>query len=157
MTRLRSITLVASVGVAVALTACGATASSAPAGFHWYPSTPQATHLPSAASASASAAPSAAAASIGQGQPSGLGTAAVKVLATADLKFNPTTITAKVGDVVQWTNTGSVPHNVTFDDPTLTSGTLNQNDTWQVKITKAGTYSYKCTFHPGMNGQLTVG
>ena len=159
MTRFRSIALVAAAGVGVALAGCGSagTSSSAPAAFHWYPSTPLPTPLPPGASASASAAPSATPASAGQGQASGLGTAAQKVSATADLKFAPATTTAKVGDVIEWTNTGSVPHNVTFDDPTLTSGTLNQNDTWQVKFTTAGSYAYKCTFHPGMTGQVTVG
>jgi plastocyanin len=95
-------------------------------------------------------------ASAGQAQASGLGTPTEKVSATADLKFNPAATTAKVGDVIQWTNTGSVAHNVTFTDPSLTSGTLNQGDTWQVKFTVAGTYAYHCTFHPGMDGQLTV-
>ena len=46
---------------------------------------------------------------------------------------------------------------MTFTDPSLTSATLNQGDTWQVKFTVAGTYAYHCTFHPGMDGQLTVG
>ena len=156
MTRFRSIALVAGAGVAAALAACGSEVTGPPAGFHWYPTTPQPSFVAASAattpSASASAAPSA-----GQGQASGLGTAAEKVSATADLKFTPATVSAKVGDVIEWTNTGSVPHNVTFDDPTLTSPTLNQNDTWQVKFSTAGTYSYTCTFHPGMNGQVTVG
>jgi amicyanin len=87
-----------------------------------------------------------------------LGTATVKVDATADLKFNPNASKLKAGDVIQWTNSGSVPHNVTFDsDQSLTSQTLQQGDTWQVKFTTAGTYAYHCTFHPGMDGQITVG
>ncbi|MBJ7610145.1 MAG: cupredoxin domain-containing protein [Candidatus Dormibacteraeota bacterium] len=95
---------------------------------------------------------------VGSGAASGLGTPAKQVQATADLKFNPGTTTVKSGDVIQWTNTGGVPHNVTFDSyQTLTSQTMQQGDLWQVKFTTAGTYAYHCTFHPGMDGQITVG
>lgn len=95
--------------------------------------------------------------SVGKGAPSGLGTPTTSVQATADLKFDPKGTTVKTGDVIQWTNSGSVPHNVTFDSyQDLTSATLQQSDTWQVHITKAGTYPYHCTFHPGMDGQIIV-
>jgi plastocyanin len=158
VTRFRAIsTAVTGAALALALAACGQSAPTAQdQAFHnWWPSTPIPT--PGAAGlASATPSPTATAASVGQGQPSGLGTPAEKVSATAALKFDPTATSAKTGDVIQWTNTGSVAHNVTFTDPTLTSGTLNQGDTWQVKITVPGTYAYHCTFHPGMDGQITV-
>jgi len=83
--------------------------------------------------------------------------AAASVKQTDELKFSPTSSSIKVGDVVQWTNSGSVAHNVTFDDfPSVTSDTMNGGDTFEVKFTKAGTYPYHCTFHPGMEGTLTV-
>lgn len=95
--------------------------------------------------------------SVGSGASTGVGTPSKQVAATSDLKFNPSNISVKVGDVIQWTNTGGVPHNVTFDQyQALTSQTLQQGDTWQVKFTTAGTYAYHCTFHPGMDGQITV-
>jgi plastocyanin len=34
---------------------------------------------------------------------------------------------------------------------------LQQGNRWQVQFTTAGTYKYRCTFHPGMTGQITVG
>ncbi|HEX4755618.1 MAG TPA: plastocyanin/azurin family copper-binding protein [Candidatus Dormibacteraeota bacterium] len=158
MTRFGSIAMVVGSAAVITLSACGETAATAQdQGFqHWYPSTPIPTPGLSKTTPTplASATP---AASAGQAQASGLGTPAEKVSATAALKFDPSATTAKVGDVIQWTNTGNVAHNVTFTDPSLTSGTLNQGDTWQVKFTVAGTYSYHCTFHPGMDGQLTVG
>jgi plastocyanin len=96
-------------------------------------------------------------AAVGQAQSTGLGTPAANVAATTQLTFDPTTVTVKKGDVTQWKTTGSTAHNVTFDDQqSLTSGTLQQGDTWQVQFTSAGTYTYHCTFHPGMNGQITV-
>ncbi|HEX4755061.1 MAG TPA: hypothetical protein VH661_04830, partial [Candidatus Dormibacteraeota bacterium] len=43
-----------------------------------------------------------------------LGTAAVHISATDQLQFSPSTQTAHVGDIVRWTNTGTVAHTVTF-------------------------------------------
>ena len=161
MTRFGSIAMIAGVGLALAVTACGS--SSQPTGptqsFHWWPSTPLAAPVDLGQSQpSATSAPSAAVPTVGEGQSNGLGTPAETVAATANLQFSPNTTNAKIGDVIQWTNTGSVPHNVTFDgNGSLTSSTLGQGDTWQVKFSVAGTYKYRCTFHPGMDGQVTVG
>jgi plastocyanin len=33
---------------------------------------------------------------------------------------------------------------------------MNSGDKYQVKFTKAGTYQFHCTFHPGMEGTVTV-
>ncbi len=85
-----------------------------------------------------------------------LGTAAISVDATDQLQFAPTAATAKTGQIVQWKNTGSVLHNVTFDDQALTDNALAPGGTWQVKFSKAGSYAYKCTIHPGMDAKLTV-
>jgi plastocyanin len=84
-------------------------------------------------------------------------TAATSVKETDELKFSPNSSSVKSGDVVQWTNSGSAAHNVTFDDfPSVSSDTMNGGDTYEVKFTKAGTYKYHCTFHPGMEGTITV-
>jgi len=86
-----------------------------------------------------------------------VGTPAVKVDSTDQLMFVPTSSAAKVGQVVQWSNTGSVQHTVTFDTAScLTDASIVPGATWEVKFSKAGTYAYKCTIHPGMNGTLTV-
>jgi plastocyanin len=157
MVRFGSIAMVVGSAAVITLSACGETAATAQdQGFqHWYPSTPIPTPGLAKATPSAQAAATPAA-SAGQGQASGLGAAVEKVSATDALKFDPSATSAKVGDVIEWTNTGTVAHNVTFADPTLTSTTLNAGNTWEVKITVAGTYAYHCTFHPGMTGQLTV-
>jgi plastocyanin len=84
-------------------------------------------------------------------------TAAQTVQETGALKFDPASVTVSSGGVVQWTNAGSAPHNVTFDaNPELTSGTMSSGDKYQVKFTRAGQYQYHCTFHPGMDGSVTV-
>ncbi len=84
-------------------------------------------------------------------------TAAATLKETDQLKFNPNTASIKAGQVLEWDNSGSVAHNVTFDAyPSISSDTMNGGDTFQVKFTKPGTYQFHCTFHPGMDGTVTV-
>ena len=86
-----------------------------------------------------------------------LGAPSLRVAATDQLMFSPARATLQVGQIVEWTNTGSVTHTVTFinypypSDPTLTPGGM-----WEVKFTKAGTYAYQRTIHAGMTGTLNV-
>jgi plastocyanin len=109
-----------------------------------------------APSSSAAASPSGAVAA-GPGQQVSGQTASAKVKETDQLQFSPTSVTIKAGQVLEWDNTGQVAHNVTFDaDPSISSDTMNGGDTYQVKFTQPGTYQFHCTFHPGMQGQVTV-
>ncbi len=74
-----------------------------------------------------------------------------------DMKFTPGDTSASTGQTVLWKNTDSVAHNVTFaDKPEISSKTLGPGDTFAVKFTHPGKYAYSCTFHPGMDGTLTV-
>ena len=85
--------------------------------------------------------------------------AASEVAETDDLKFQPASATVKVGDVVQWTNTGNALHSVTFDNQQVPSiDTQNGGEKFEVKFLKAGTYHYICTYHvtSGMTGTITV-
>lgn len=85
--------------------------------------------------------------------------ATVSVSETDALKFEPSSATAKVGDVIEWTNSGSALHNVTFDSQQVpSSDTQNGGDKFELKFSKPGTYHYVCTFHvaAGMQGTITV-
>src|SRR6202011_1957699 len=85
--------------------------------------------------------------------------AAANVAETDDLKFQPSSTTVKVGDVIQWTNTGNSVHSVTFDNQQVPSlDTQNGGEKFEVKFLKAGTYHYICTYHvtSGMTGTITV-
>jgi plastocyanin len=76
---------------------------------------------------------------------------------TDSLKFQPASATVKVGDTVIWTNGSSVAHNVTFDNySSISSDSMSNGDKYAVKFTAAGTYQFHCTFHPGMDGTVTV-
>ncbi len=135
MVRMRSLAVIFGVGAALATAGCGNGNPSASAG----------------AGGGASAVTAAATLP---------GTPVATIDATSALKFEPDTTTAKVGDVILFKNTSSgIPHNVTFDDASAssaTSATLQFGDTWSVKFSTAGTYTYNCTFHPGMKGTLTI-
>jgi plastocyanin len=81
------------------------------------------------------------------------------VAETDDLKFQPDSATVKVGDVVQWTNSGNAIHSVTFDNQQVPSlDTQNGGEKFEVKFLKPGTYHYICTYHvtSGMTGTITV-
>jgi cytochrome c oxidase subunit II len=83
----------------------------------------------------------------------------VNVGETEALKFVPDSATAKVGDVIQWKNEGTSLHNVVFDNQQVpSSDPMNQGDTFEVKFTQAGTYTYVCKFHEiqNMRGTITV-
>lgn len=71
-------------------------------------------------------------------------------------KFTPTSLQVTSGTTVTWTwASGSVGHNVTFDDgvhsATQSSGTYTRT------FSTAGTYAYHCTIHgTPMSGTITV-
>jgi len=69
--------------------------------------------------------------------------------------FDPAATTVGVGSSVTWTwAQGATDHNVTFNDGT-TSPT--QATGGYVRLfAAAGTFPYRCTIHPGMNGTVTV-
>lgn len=75
-----------------------------------------------------------------------------------DLEFVPDEITAKVGQTVRFTNNEPVPHNVVSQDgpQQFESDTFGEGGTYELELTEAGTISYVCTLHPGMDGTITV-
>lgn len=77
--------------------------------------------------------------------------------AMAGQAFSPSTIEAKVGDVIAWTNNDSVPHTATLkDDPTCTTENLGQGETGALTFSAAGTYAFFCKIHPDMTGTIEV-
>ena len=65
-----------------------------------------------------------------------------------------------MGDVIEFQNTGSMVHTVTFQDSNdgcLSDPTLAPRATWQVKFTQPGTYNYLCNIHaPNMKGVIHI-
>jgi plastocyanin len=80
------------------------------------------------------------------------------VLANTSQQFVPPDVDIAVGGTVTWTFQ-SLTHNVTFT--TTAAGTpANTGDQTNTSVprtfTTAGTFTYHCTLHPGMNGTVTV-
>ena len=68
--------------------------------------------------------------------------------------FSQTSLTIKKGDTVKWTNYGTF-HNV-VKSGAFNSGDLYGGQTFLYMFSSAGTFSYECTYHNGMNGTITV-
>jgi plastocyanin len=128
-----------------------------------------------AAAPAAGAAPAAAAAAI-TGK-----TVTVNMIGDAKgYRFEPATVTIKVGDGIKFVNVTGGPHNVTFWADSIPAGAaaalganmpnttspltgpllIAPNDTYTVSFagTKAGSYKFYCTPHLalGMKGSITV-
>ena len=74
-----------------------------------------------------------------------------------DIQFNPDEVAVKVGQTVRWVDDEDVPHNVTATKgETFRSDTFSKGGSFEYTPKKAGTISYVCTIHPGMDGTLTV-
>jgi plastocyanin len=71
-----------------------------------------------------------------------------------DNAFEAKSITVDVGDEVTWTNAGAAPHTATADD--FDSGSVAPGETFTWTAEEPGTVTYVCTFHPGMEGTITV-
>ena len=96
-----------------------------------------------AASASASAAPA----------PSGAQTVSI-----TNYAYGPATLTVKAGTKVTFVNHDATAHTATASGtPGFDTGSIMPNGRATVTLTKAGTYSYICQFHPFMKATITVG
>jgi len=82
------------------------------------------------------------------------GGVAVKI---KDIKFDPKTVTVKVGQTITWTNEDGIAHNVTAEKGAdFKSDNLSKGDTFDFTPEQAGTIDYVCTIHPGQDGSITV-
>jgi len=94
------------------------------------------------------------------GSTSGTGTQVVKLVPDANTvgRFDPSTVSVKVGDTVEWDWTdSSAPHTVTADDSSFESCTQNAGFKFVVTFSKAGDFKYHCTIHAQMLGDVKVG
>jgi plastocyanin len=73
-----------------------------------------------------------------------------------DNTFTPSSVKARVGDTIVWTNTGRMPHTVTAPDKSFDKQ-LQPGDTFSYALRAVGTVNYVCSYHPGMAGTLVVG
>jgi plastocyanin len=84
-----------------------------------------------------------------------------KATATAGVKidnfsFGPVALTVPAGTTVTWTNRDDIPHTVVSTDGVFKSKALDTDDRFSFVFSKPGTYSYFCSIHPKMTGQVIV-
>jgi len=124
----------------VAVGACSGAAS---------PSSTAAASAP-AGSASAAAGSASAACTVS----SGTGTVTVSI---KNFTFETDPVTAKVGDVITWTNNDSASHTATVDDGTCTTDSIAAGASGSLTFSAAGTYKYHCRIHPSqMTGTIEI-
>jgi len=73
-----------------------------------------------------------------------------------NFSFQPGTLTVMAGTTVTWVNHDDEPHTVNENNKTFKSGTLDTDGKFSYKFTSPGTYSYFCSIHPRMKGQIIV-
>lgn len=73
-------------------------------------------------------------------------------------EFHPPSITVRQGDTVLWRNQDPVPHTATATtkDAGLDSRDIAPNGSFRYTAKKKGHFSYICSLHPVMKGELIV-
>ena len=76
----------------------------------------------------------------------------------ANFAFNPSTVQAKVGQPVTFTNNDTISHAAVLDsDSSCTTGTFGHGGSGSLVFSKPGTYTYHCPVHgSSMRGTITV-
>ncbi len=80
------------------------------------------------------------------------------VVEIKEYKFQPATVTVKVGTTVKWVNKERrTSHSIWFKDEGLPeSERFFPEESWQRTFDKPGTYQYTCGPHPEMLGTVVV-
>ncbi len=83
-------------------------------------------------------------------------TSAPVLVVINDFAFKPQSLTIKPGTTVQWRNDDGISHTATDSGGAFDSHNLDKGMTYSFTFTKAGTYSYVCSYHPNMTGTIVV-
>lgn len=84
------------------------------------------------------------------------GSTAATTVTIANSTYSSATVQAKVGDVVAWANSDSLPHSATMDDGSCDTDTIAAGASGMLVFTAAGTYKYHCKIHPATMKDVTV-
>jgi plastocyanin len=70
--------------------------------------------------------------------------------------FAPAALTIAVGTTVSWKNADDTPHTVRARNQAFASGALDTGDSFSHTFTTPGDYTYFCSLHPFMVGEIVV-
>ena len=94
---------------------------------------------------------------IGAGHEAMVEVAATSATVTIDHHaFAPGAQTIAVGTTVTWKNVDDTPHTVTDKNRAFRSSGLDTGDSFSHTFTTAGDYTYFCSLHPFMVGEIVV-
>lgn len=81
----------------------------------------------------------------------------VNCTATTPWCFSPNPIRITVGSTVTWTNTTAPTHTSTSNTGVWDTGSIGSGQTsGAITFNTPGTFSYHCSIHPGMTGNVIV-
>jgi plastocyanin len=70
--------------------------------------------------------------------------------------YAPEPVTAKVDEVIVWTNNDSAPHTASLSDGSCGTEQLAGGASGALVFHAAGTYDYQCNIHPGQMNGFTI-
>ena len=70
--------------------------------------------------------------------------------------FKPAAVTAKVGDIIGFTNKDSAPHTATLDDNGCTTDDIAKDGAGALVFSAPGSYPFHCRIHPDMKGPFEI-
>jgi plastocyanin len=73
-----------------------------------------------------------------------------------DFMFRPARLEIAAGTTVVWTNGGQVLHTVTAEDGRFDSGPIEPGERRGITFSRPGTFTFHCTPHPFMRGEIVV-
>jgi Icc protein len=77
-------------------------------------------------------------------------------VALDNFSFNPGTTSVPVGAIITWTNHDDVPHTIVSSDRKFKSPVLDTDGQFTHQFDTPGTYTYFCSLHPKMTGEIVV-
>lgn len=84
------------------------------------------------------------------------GSSSAKTINMKGMKFDPDSITIKVGEKITWNNNDDRDHTVVDSGGAFKSDNIGPGKSFSFTFTKAGTYTYSCTYHPRMKAKVVV-
>lgn len=84
--------------------------------------------------------------------------AAAVSVTIAGFAFDPDPVSAKVGQVIGWTNQDGAPHSATLDSGECRTPNLGKGDSAGLVFSQAGTFKYFCSVHgkASMSGTIVI-
>lgn len=77
-------------------------------------------------------------------------------IAIRDFAFAPSPLEVRVGTTVVWTNRDGEPHTVADVAGGFKSAALDTDDSFRHRFDAPGRFTYVCTLHPHMVGEIVV-